>query len=131
MYSLIIIFWWEGIDGTRILTHFYKKNNARLDPLDLITRWEEDRVQQENIDTFIFPFGFGDGGGGATREMAEVAKRVKDLEGAPRTRMESPVRFFERLEEENSVKRFTEGNYTFHGIEAPIRPRHGLRKKTG
>ena len=102
-------FWWEGIDGTRILTHFYKKNNARLDPLDLITRWEEDRVQQENIDTFIFPFGFGDGGGGATREMAEVAKRVKDLEGAPRTRMESPVKFFERLEEENSVKEVYRG----------------------
>ncbi|MGC6173696.1 alpha-mannosidase [Lacrimispora sp. 38-1] len=102
-------FWWEGIDGTRILTHFYKKNNARLDPLDLITRWEEDRVQQENIDTFIFPFGFGDGGGGATREMAEVAKRVKDLEGAPRTRMESPVNFFQRLEEENSVKEVYRG----------------------
>nr|WP_314461883.1 glycoside hydrolase family 38 C-terminal domain-containing protein [uncultured Clostridium sp.] len=102
-------FWWEGIDGTRILTHFYKKNNARLDPLDLITRWEEDRVQQENIDTFIFPFGFGDGGGGATREMAEVAKRVKNLEGAPRTRMESPVKFFERLEEENSVKEVYRG----------------------
>lgn len=102
-------FWWEGIDGTRILTHFYKKNNARLDPLDLITRWEEDRVQQENMDTFIFPFGFGDGGGGATREMAEVAKRVKDLEGAPRTHMESPVLFFERLEEENSVKEVHRG----------------------
>jgi alpha-mannosidase len=102
-------FWWEGIDGTRILTHFYKKNNARLDPLDLITRWEEDRVQQDNIDTFIFPFGFGDGGGGATREMAEVAKRVKDLEGAPRTRMESPVKFFERLEKENSVKEVYRG----------------------
>ena len=102
-------FWWEGIDGTRILTHFYKKNNARLDPLDLITRWEEDRMQQENIDTFIFPFGFGDGGGGATREMAEVTKRVKDLEGAPRTRMESPVNFFQRLEEENTVKEVYRG----------------------
>lgn len=102
-------FWWEGIDGTRILTHFYKKNNARLDPLDLITRWEEDRVQQENIDTLIFPFGFGDGGGGATREMAEVAKRVKDLEGAPRTRMESPVDFFKRLEEKNAVKEVYRG----------------------
>ncbi|MDR7811467.1 alpha-mannosidase [Lacrimispora sp.] len=96
-------FWWEGIDGTRILTHFYKENNSRLDPLDLITRWREDRVQQENIDSFLYPFGFGDGGGGATREMVEVAGRVKDLEGAPRTYMESPVKFFQRLEEEGSV----------------------------
>ena len=96
-------FWWEGIDGTRILTHFYKENNSRLDPLDLITRWREDRVQQENIDSFLYPFGFGDGGGGATREMVEAAGRVKDLEGAPRTYMESPVKFFQRLEEEGSV----------------------------
>lgn len=103
------IFWWEGIDGSRILTHFFKKNNARLDPLDMIARWEEDRVQQENIDTFVFPFGFGDGGGGPTREMIEVARRVEDLEGAPRTRMESPVKFFERLEEKGTVKEVYQG----------------------
>lgn len=102
-------FWWEGIDGSRILTCFYKKNNARMDPFDLITRWNEDRVQQENIETFLFPFGFGDGGGGATREMVEIAGRVKDLEGAPRTRMESPVRFFERLEESGAVKEVYRG----------------------
>lgn len=102
-------FWWEGIDGTRILTHFFKKNNARMDPLDMITRWKEDRVQQENIDTFLFPFGFGDGGGGPTRDMAEVARRVKDLEGAPRTRMESPVKFFEKLEEEGTVEEVYRG----------------------
>ncbi|WP_124065591.1 glycoside hydrolase family 38 C-terminal domain-containing protein [Clostridium sp. E02] len=102
-------FWWEGIDGTRILTHFYKKNNARLDPYDLISRWEKDRVQQTNIHTFLFPFGYGDGGGGATREMLEVAKRVKDLEGVPRTKMESPVLFFRRLEQENRVKEVYKG----------------------
>ncbi|MBS5956748.1 MAG: alpha-mannosidase [Clostridiales bacterium] len=103
------IFWWEGIDGSRVLTHFFKKNNARLDPLDMITRWEEDRVQQENIDTFLFPFGFGDGGGGPTREMLEVARRVEDLEGAPRTRMESPVQFFKRLEEAGNVNEVYQG----------------------
>ncbi len=103
------IFWWEGIDGSRILTHFFKKNNARLDPQDMIRRWEEDRVQQENIDTFVFPFGFGDGGGGPTREMVEVAKRVKDLEGMPRTQMESPVKFFERLEEKGTVNEVYQG----------------------
>lgn len=103
------IFWWEGIDGSRILTHFFKKNNARLDPQDMILRWEEDRVQQENIDTFVFPFGFGDGGGGPTREMVEVAKRVKDLEGMPRTSMESPVKFFERLEEKGNVNEVYQG----------------------
>jgi len=91
------VFWWEGLDGSRVLSHLYKKNNANFNAGDLLTRWEEDRVQQENIDSFMFPFGFGDGGGGPTREMVEMAKRCADLEGAPRCHMEHPVKFFERL----------------------------------
>lgn len=93
------IFWWEGIDGTRILSHIYKKNNSQFTPSHLIERWEKDRNQQENIDSMLFPFGFGDGGGGCTRIMLEQARRCRDLEGAPRCTMESPVRFFERIDE--------------------------------
>ncbi len=92
------VFWWEGMDGSKVLAHTFKKNNANFQPGDLITRWEEDRVQQENIDGLMFPFGFGDGGGGPTREMVEMAARCADLEGAPRCHMESPVKYFERLE---------------------------------
>ncbi len=91
------VFWWEGMDGSKVLAHTFKKNNANFQPGDLITRWEEDRVQQENIDGLMFPFGFGDGGGGPTREMVEMAQRCADLEGAPRCHMESPVKYFERL----------------------------------
>lgn len=90
------IFWWEGMDGSKILAHTFKKNNADFQAGDLITRWEEDRVQQENIDGLMFPFGYGDGGGGPTREMVEMARRCADLEGAPRCHMEHPVRYFER-----------------------------------
>ena len=92
------VFWWEGMDGSRVLTHTFKKNNANFQPGDLLTRWEEDRVQQENIDGLMFPYGFGDGGGGPTREMVEMAQRCVDLEGAPRCHMESPVKYFQRLE---------------------------------
>ena len=99
------VFWWEGMDGSRVLSHTFKKNNANFQPGDLITRWEEDRVQQENIDGLMFPFGFGDGGGGPTREMVEMASRCADLEGAPRCHMESPVKYFERLGEvENTFR---------------------------
>ena len=99
------VFWWEGLDGSRVLSHLYKKNNANFNAGDLLTRWEEDRIQQENIDGFMFPFGFGDGGGGPTREMVEMAKRCADLEGAPRCHMEHPVKFFERLGEVENVFR--------------------------
>lgn len=89
------LFWWEGMDGSKVLAHTFKKNNAVFSPGDLITRWEDDRVQQENIDGLIYPFGYGDGGG-PTREMVEMQRRCADLEGAPRCRVESPVRYFER-----------------------------------
>lgn len=90
------LFWWEGLDGSRVLSHVFKKNNAVLTSGELVTRWEEDRIQQEGIDGLLFPFGYGDGGGGPTREMVETALRCRDLEGAPRCRMESPVEFFAR-----------------------------------
>ena len=99
------VFWWEGMDGSKVLAHTFKKNNANFQPGDLITRWEEDRVQQENIDGLMFPFGFGDGGGGPTREMVEMANRCADLEGAPRCHMESPVKYFERLTDVENIFR--------------------------
>ena len=99
------VFWWEGMDGSKVLSHTFKKNNANFQAGDLITRWEEDRVQQEAIDGLMFPFGFGDGGGGPTRDMVEMAQRCADLEGAPRCHMEHPVKYFERLGEvENTFR---------------------------
>ena len=92
------VFWWEGMDGSKVLSHTFKKNNANFQAGDLITRWEEDRVQEEGVDGLMFPFGFGDGGGGPTRDMVEMAQRCADLEGAPRCHMEHPVKYFERLE---------------------------------
>ena len=97
------LFWWEGLDGSRVLSHIFKKNNANFDAGDLITRWEDDRVQQEGMDGLMYPFGFGDGGGGPTREMVEIARRCADLEGAPRCRMESPVAYFRRQTEVERV----------------------------
>lgn len=92
------VFWWEGIDGTRVLSHVYMKNNEVFSSGQLRRRWEEDRNQKQEIDTFFFPFGYGDGGGGPTEIMVETAERCRDLEGAPRCTMESPTAFFDRLD---------------------------------
>lgn len=92
------IFWWEGIDGSKVLSHIYKKNNAVFTPDALISRWEDDRNQKEKIDGMFFPFGYGDGGGGPTELMVETYLRCKDLEGLPRCQMESPIDYFERID---------------------------------
>jgi alpha-mannosidase len=86
-------FWWEGIDGTRVLTHLHHDYNSQTTPAVLMRRWK-DRVQKDGMDTRMVPFGFGDGGGGPTRQHLEFLRRQKDLEGAPRCRIEGPVGFF-------------------------------------
>lgn len=123
------LFWWEGLDGSRVLSHLFKKNNAVFTPGDLIVRWEEDRVQQEGIAGLMFPFGYGDGGGGPTREMLEMASRCRDLEGAPRCHMESPLRFFERAREVENVW-CGELYLAWHrgALTAQARTKRGIRK---
>lgn len=124
-------FWWQGLDGSRVLSHIYKENNAVPLPEKMIERWENDRIQEEEIDTMMFPFGYGDGGGGATREELELVRRCADLEGAPKTIYESPEAFFKRLEKTGTSNVFTgelylswhRGTYT-----SQARTKLGVRK---
>lgn len=99
-------FIWEGIDGSAVLAYSFFKNNAPIDPENLAVRWEQNRTQQTDIEGMLYPFGYGDGGGGATRDMVELARRLPDLEGVPRTRYEGLRSFFERLEESNTINRW-------------------------
>ncbi|MDN3310980.1 glycoside hydrolase family 38 C-terminal domain-containing protein [Microbacterium oryzae] len=94
-------FEWEGIDGTRILTHFTPVDtyNSDLTPAELIYAAEnfEDHAQ---FTGGIVPFGYGDGGGGPTREMLEAGRRAADVEGLPHVAFGQPADFFAQAEEE-------------------------------
>jgi alpha-mannosidase len=99
-------FWWEGIDGTRVFSHLHQDYNSQTTPAVLMRRWKE-RFQKDNIDARLIPFGWGDGGGGPTRQHLEFLRRQKDLEGAPRCRIEGPIRFFEdELKKGNDIPVF-------------------------
>jgi alpha-mannosidase len=89
-------FIWEGIDGSEVLVHLHNDYNSHTNPEAIIQRWNE-RVQKDGISTRLLPFGYGDGGGGPTRDHIEYLKRMKDLEGVPKTRMCAPIEFFEDL----------------------------------
>ena len=47
-------------------------------------------------------FGYGDGGGGPTKEMLEHIERAKDLPGLPQTQFRSSDEFFSLLERDNT-----------------------------
>ncbi|MDE9365930.1 glycoside hydrolase family 38 C-terminal domain-containing protein [Luteipulveratus sp. YIM 133132] len=92
-------FHWEGIDGTRVFTHFPPVDTytSDLSARDL-RRAERQFREKGRTNISLVPFGWGDGGGGPTREMLAAAHRQADLEGAPRVTLGSPRQFFERAE---------------------------------
>ncbi|WP_353112568.1 glycoside hydrolase family 38 C-terminal domain-containing protein [Microbacterium sp.] len=94
-------FLWEGIDGTRVLTHFPSADTyiSELSGAELAHAERSFREAGQSTVSLI-PFGWGDGGGGPTREMIAAAARVRSLEGSPKVEIDSPQAFFERVEQE-------------------------------
>jgi alpha-mannosidase len=94
-------FWWEGIDGTRVFTHFPPTDtyNAEVSAAELAHGTSGFRDAGPASRSMLL-FGYGDGGGGPTREMVERAHRFADLEGMPQVRIETPAEFFAGAEEE-------------------------------
>lgn len=103
---------WRGIDGTEVLTHlittlgvgqstddFFTTYNGILHPDAIIGGWE--RYQNKDINNdILISYGYGDGGGGPTREMLETSIRMeKAINGIPKVRQEFAGKFFEELEE--------------------------------
>ena len=89
-------FWWEGIDGSTVFTHFppVETYNATMgaDELSHAVRTFSERGRATRS---LMPFGWGDGGGGPTADMMETFRRSRDLEGLPRMEIESPAEFFD------------------------------------
>ncbi|MFJ1624737.1 alpha-mannosidase [Streptomyces sp. NPDC088190] len=94
-------FLWEGLDGTRVFTHFPPVDTyvAELSGEEL-AHAEENFREKGYATRSLVPFGWGDGGGGPTREMLARAERLADLEGSPRVTIERPADFFAAAEAE-------------------------------
>jgi len=94
-------FWWEGIDGSTVFTHFppvetYNANFSGMELARAVTTFAD----KGRATRSLMPFGHGDGGGGPTEQMLEQFRRVRDLEGSPRVEIESPEAFFDAAMEE-------------------------------
>ena len=95
-------FWWKGVDGTKILTHFLPEDtyNSQLKPSTLIKAEKnfKDKAVSNNI---LSLFGIGDGGGGPNQEQIERGLRAKDLESCPKVIFSKAEDFFEELKQES------------------------------
>ncbi|MEW1782639.1 glycoside hydrolase family 38 C-terminal domain-containing protein [Arthrobacter sp. NPDC080086] len=94
-------FEWEGIDGTRLFTHFppVDSYSSEISGREL-AHAERNYRDHGRGSMSLLPFGYGDGGGGPTREMLAAARRTADLEGSPRVRIGSAADFFSEAAED-------------------------------
>jgi len=94
-------FEWEGIDGSRVFTHFppAETYNSDLGANDL-ARTERTFHEKGRAKNVLGLYGWGDGGGGPTREMLAMAERKRDLDGSPRVTLSDPLTFFRAAEAE-------------------------------
>jgi alpha-mannosidase len=65
-----------------------------------LRRAARDYKDHDRSNTSLLLFGYGDGGGGPTRTMLETLRRVRDLQGVPRTAQRTSDEFFDALEAE-------------------------------
>ena len=95
-------FWWEGIDGSRVFTHFPPVDSYISEISGAELAHAEANFSDKGRSTIsLVPFGWGDGGGGPTREMIAAARRTGDLEGSPKVKMGSADEFFGQAKAEN------------------------------
>lgn len=110
-------FMWRGIDGSEIFTHLvttsdYKKQGEAvtfsesknkttytgiINANQVMGTWKRYQNKDMSEETLML-FGYGDGGGGPTKEMLENAKRLKyGIPGCPRVEIGLETEFFDRL----------------------------------
>jgi len=97
------LFWWEGIDGSRVLASIPRLRdyyNGSPNPEQLRFAWDQFN-QRDAYPEVLFPFGYGDGGGGPTEEMLEFAGRAKRCPGVPECRQGAEEAYFEDVRKAN------------------------------
>jgi len=92
-------FLWEGIDGSKVLTHLPPEDtyNSPAAPRSL-AKIEREYMDSGVSDHALLLFGIGDGGGGPGEEHLERLGRLQNLQGLIPVVQEPSIAFFRKLE---------------------------------
>lgn len=94
-------FYWEGIDGSEIFTHFPPVDTYNCQLMaNEVKRSEHNFQENDRATRALIPYGNGDGGGGPTLEHIELARRWGNFEGMPQVEMGTVVDFFEKAQKD-------------------------------
>lgn len=102
-------FIWKGIDGTEVLTHFittpdeagvqkFYTYNGHIYPRTLQGIW--DTYQDKGLNQeLLLSYGYGDGGGGVTRDMLENIRATGKIPSLPKVSTTTVTDYVKRLHE--------------------------------
>ncbi|SFL69152.1 alpha-mannosidase [Gracilibacillus orientalis] len=93
------LFHWEGIDGTTILSYLHTILGQQTNPKDIKETWNDFNQKNDHNERMLV-YGYGDGGGGVTREMIEQVKRSKSLPGLPNVKFSKVHDFFGHISQQ-------------------------------
>ncbi len=118
-------FHWRGIDGSEVLTHFittpddweggnsfyYTYNGlVQADTVQGVWNSYQDKEANQNL---LISYGYGDGGGGVTREMLELRRQLDRIPGIPSVKSGRADDYFIRLQ--NTFKQTDSYVHTWDG----------------
>ncbi|WP_322907473.1 alpha-mannosidase [Paenibacillus campi] len=104
-------FRWRGMDGSEVLTHFittpddWEGGNAfyytynghvKADTVQGVWSSYQDKETNQNL---LISYGYGDGGGGVTREMLELRRQLDRIPGIPAVKSGRADDYFVRLQQ--------------------------------
>jgi alpha-mannosidase len=97
------LFWWEGADGTRILTYripvsYTDRGSVRNRIQQILAQFEDQPMK-----SFMAYYGAGDHGGGATKENIRSIEEIKTEKGSPTVLYSTPERYFKEIREERNI----------------------------
>ncbi|OGS23337.1 MAG: hypothetical protein A2252_09440 [Elusimicrobia bacterium RIFOXYA2_FULL_39_19] len=94
-------FMWQGIDGTKIFSHFLPTNdyNGYGKPKELLFGMQN-FAEKDRAGRWLYLFGIGDGGGGPSRHHLELLQRSKNCEELPQVKMEFASEYFKQAQKD-------------------------------
>ena len=97
------LFWWEGADGTRVLTYRIQMSYGAGGALQ--SRVKNILTQNKNqpMKSFMAFYGAGDHGGGPTKESMRSIEEMKTEKGAPSVFYSTPERYFKEIRADKNM----------------------------
>lgn len=103
-------FWWKGMDGSEVLTHFittptpwqepgswFYTYNGELIPQTVKGTWDA-YTDKDVTRELLIAYGHGDGGGGVNRDMLERRRRLDLVPGMPEVVTSTAAEYFDKLQ---------------------------------